>query len=113
MLEMRKDADRRHRHWVNVLAQVTRELTEAEMNLAGQVSMNVLGQVSVLGPVGASRRPTQVHDNSHCCESSNQAMPLDYFTRGSLLHSLTTYDTNEAFGALMSVEGKRESCAGI
>lgn len=37
ILEMRKDADRRHRHWQDVLAEVQRELTEAEMNFAGQV----------------------------------------------------------------------------
>lgn len=37
MLEMREDADRRHRHWQNVLATVQRDLTEAEMNFAGQV----------------------------------------------------------------------------
>lgn len=56
MLEIRKDADRRHRHWVDVLAQVTRDLTEAEMNFAGQVGVNVLLDISVWGPVYPSRR---------------------------------------------------------
>eukprot|EP00752_Nemacystus_decipiens_P010357 g9227.t1 len=36
MLEMRKDADRRHRHWQDVLAEVNVDLTHAEMRLAGQ-----------------------------------------------------------------------------
>lgn len=39
MLDMRKEADRRHRHWQDVLEEVTRDLTYAEMRLAGQVTM--------------------------------------------------------------------------
>lgn len=38
MLEMRKEADRRHRHWQDVLEEVKKDLTHAEMRLAGQVS---------------------------------------------------------------------------
>lgn len=37
MLEMRKDANRRYLHWVDVLAEVKRDLTQTEMDLAGQV----------------------------------------------------------------------------
>ncbi|CAM9946768.1 unnamed protein product, partial [Ectocarpus sp. 8 AP-2014] len=36
MLDMRKEADRRHRHWQDVLEEVKRDLTYAEMRLAGQ-----------------------------------------------------------------------------
>lgn len=39
MLDMRKQADRRHRHWQDVLEEVKRDLTYAEMRLAGQVRM--------------------------------------------------------------------------
>lgn len=38
MLEMRKEADRRHRHWQDVLEEVKNDLVHAEMRLAGQVS---------------------------------------------------------------------------
>lgn len=38
MLEMRKEADRRHRHWQDVLEEVKKDLTHAEMRLAGQAS---------------------------------------------------------------------------
>lgn len=37
MRDMRKDAARRHLHWQDVLAEVKRDLTRAEMELAGQV----------------------------------------------------------------------------
>lgn len=37
MIEMRQDAERRHRHWQDVLAEVKQDLIQAEMNLAGQV----------------------------------------------------------------------------
>ncbi len=37
MIEMRKEADRRHRHWQDLLEEVKKDLTHAEMRLAGQV----------------------------------------------------------------------------
>lgn len=37
MIEMRKDADRVHRHWRDMLEEVKKDLTYAEMRLAGQV----------------------------------------------------------------------------
>lgn len=37
MVQMRKDAERRHLHWQDVLKEVTKDLTHAEMKLAGQV----------------------------------------------------------------------------
>lgn len=43
MIEMRKDADRRHRHWRDLTAEVKRDLNEAEMNLAGQVRDGTIG----------------------------------------------------------------------
>lgn len=41
MLDMRKEADRRLRHWQNMLAEATKDLTHAEMRLAGQVRRGV------------------------------------------------------------------------
>lgn len=38
MIDMRKDSQRRHLHWQDVLAEVKKDLTHAEMKLAGQVS---------------------------------------------------------------------------
>lgn len=37
MIDMRKDAARRHLHWVDMLAEAKRDFTRAEMDLAGQV----------------------------------------------------------------------------
>lgn len=37
MLDMRKEADRRLRHWQDMLAEAKTDLTHAEMRLAGQV----------------------------------------------------------------------------
>lgn len=41
MLEMRKEADQVHRHWHDMLEEVKKDLTYAEMRLAGQVSEHV------------------------------------------------------------------------
>lgn len=38
MVQMREDAERRHLHWQDVLAEVKKDLTHAEMKLAGQAS---------------------------------------------------------------------------
>lgn len=68
MLEMRKDADRRHRHWQDVLVEVTRDLTQAEMRLAGQVSErartqllfgmeNIMGYSAVVTQTCSRRSP--------------------------------------------------------
>lgn len=38
MMGMKKDADGRHRHWLDVLTEVKKDMTFAEMKLAGQVS---------------------------------------------------------------------------
>lgn len=62
MLEMRKDADRRHRHWQDVLAEVTKDLTHAEMRLAGQVSTRArtqppCGREAIVGYSGVVLQP--------------------------------------------------------